>query len=320
MERRDSTRDYPNLVVDVAYVGNRGAWWLSSTLDNYNALTPQLLAANGLDINNSADRAILRATIGSTAAGRFRISSLRRIPVTATVAQALRPYPQFERPGRLLWAPEGRTWYDSLQMKVTKRFSHGLDVIYAFTWSKQLQIGDQGGVINGIQNRDNNKTISGFSQPLVSVVSVDYRLPAWGSNRFQVCCARLGDWGHTELRQRPADSFPGFDQRPQHAALSVDFDIRLPGRPLFLKSLNGRCVDPSKDLVLNPAAWVNPADGQFGGQPYYNDYRYQRRPSESMSLGRVFAIREKIGPDSEDELPEHFQPDGNVQIRPAPIS
>src|SRR5947207_12906651 len=61
----------------------------------------------------------------------------------------------------------------------------------------------------------------------------------------------------------------------------------------FLKDLNCHCIDPTKDLVLNPAAWTNPVDGQFGtGAPYYNDYRQQRRPSESMSLGRVFKFRE----------------------------
>ena len=61
------------------------------------------------------------------------------------------------------------------------------------------------------------------------------------------------------------------------------------------------CIDPTKELVLNPAAWTNPPDGQFGtGAPYYNDYRYQRRPSESMSLGRVFRFQRY-------SVPERFQ-------------
>ena len=131
-----------DLVVDVAYVGNRGAWWLSSILDNYNALTPQILTANGLNINNAADRAILRAPIGSTAAGRFQNQlPYAGFPVTATVAQSLRPYPQFSSGLTPLWAPQGRTWYDSLQMKVTKRYSHGLILDYAFTWAKEEQLG-----------------------------------------------------------------------------------------------------------------------------------------------------------------------------------
>src|SRR5262249_2407377 len=37
-----------NLFLEAAYVANRGAWWLSSILDNYNAISQQILAANGL--------------------------------------------------------------------------------------------------------------------------------------------------------------------------------------------------------------------------------------------------------------------------------
>ena len=69
---------------------------------------------------------------------------------------------------------------------------------------------------------------------------------------------------------------------------------RVPGQPLFLQDLNCHCFDPNKTFVLNPAAWVNPPAGQWGtAAAYYSDYRYQRRPSESMSLGRNFRIREK---------------------------
>src|SRR5207237_9778287 len=58
-----------------------------------------------------------------------------------------------------------------------------------------------------------------------------------------------------------------------------------------LKDPNCHCVDPTKDLVLNPNAWVDAAPGTFGKTaPYLNDYRWQRQPAESMSLGRTFFV------------------------------
>jgi Carboxypeptidase regulatory-like domain/TonB dependent receptor len=312
--QREIIRD---LVVDAAYVGNRGAWWLgstqiNSTLINYNALTPERLLAYGLDLNNAADRAILRAPISSTAAGRFQNKlPYAGFPATATVAQSLRPYPQFSSGLTPLWAPLGRTWYDSLQVKATKRVSHGLDVVYAFTWSKEFQMGTENAqpipgimvpVINGFQNRPANKTISGFSRPLVNVVSANYRLPAWGPNKLFSQAVR--DWT-IGASMSYASGLPILApvstnnlntllfQWPTTSGTGATFVNRVPGVPLFLKDLNCHCIDPTKDLVMNPAAWTNPGDGQFGtGAPYYNDYRYQRRPSESISLGRVFRLQE----------------------------
>jgi hypothetical protein len=60
---------------------------------------------------------------------------------------------------------------------------------------------------------------------------------------------------------------------------------------LFNQDLNCHCFDPNKELVLNPKAWTDPAQGQFGASAaYYNDYREQRRPRESMSVARTFRI------------------------------
>ena len=39
---------------------------------------------------------------------------------------------------------------------------------------------------------------------------------------------------------------------------------RVEGQPLFVKDPNCQCIDPRTDFVLNPAAWSDPAPGQFG--------------------------------------------------------
>jgi len=65
---------------------------------------------------------------------------------------------------------------------------------------------------------------------------------------------------------------------------------RVPGQPLFLVDPNSH-FDPTQQLVLNPKAWVEPAYGTFGASaPYFNDFRFQRQPAESMSFGRVFPM------------------------------
>ena len=288
---------FRNTVVEGSYVANRGAWWLSSTLDNYNAVSQQILDANGLSLNSAGDRAILRAPIGSTTAGRFQNKlPYAGFPATATVAQALRPFPQFSSGLAPLWAPQGRTWYDSLQVKVTQRLSHGLDFTYAFTWAKELQSGTEVGVVNDVFNRAQNKTLSGLSRPFVSVIGAHYTTPKWGSNRILSLAVRDWEIGATlsYASGLPIAAPTSTNNLSTLLQRSTVFN-RVPGQDLFLKDLNCHCIDPTKDLVLNPAAWTNPADGQWGTSAiYYNDYRYERRPAESASLGRVFRFKEQM--------------------------
>src|SRR5258708_34275522 len=62
---------------------------------------------------------------------------------------------------------------------------------------------------------------------------------------------------------------------------------RVPGQPLFLVDSNSH-FDPTQQLALNPKAWVEPAYGTFAASaPYFNDFRCQRPPAESMSSGSV---------------------------------
>jgi hypothetical protein len=290
--QREITR---NTFVEVSYVGNRGAWWLSTISDNYNALTPQFLLSQGLDINSLADRNILIAQINSPNAKQFQ-NKLPYAGFNGTVAQSLRPFPQFTSGLSPLWAPQGRTWYDSLQAKATQRVWHGLEAQYVFTWAKELQQGVEGGTINDVFNRSQNKSISGFSRPFVNTLSINYRVPAPAGNK--IVSEVLRDWA-VGATVTYASGLPILAPTSTNNLSSVLFRStyynRVPGVNPFLKDLNCHCIDPTKDLVLNKDAWVNPAAGQWGtAAPYYNDYRFERRPSESMTMGRVFAIKERM--------------------------
>jgi hypothetical protein len=211
------------------------------------------------------------------------------------LAQVLRPFPQF---GNIpvLGAPLGNSWYDALHVKVTKRYSKGLQINSAFTWQKELTTAE-GAAVNDVTKRVNQKAISAQSQPLVLVVGYTYELPRVGSGKIVNAIVR--GWTLGGLL-RYASGLPIQVPAANNNLGSVlpnagTFANRVSGQPLFLKDLNCHCFDPNTTFVLNPAAWTDPAAGQFGTSAvYYNDYRYQRRPDEEMSLGRTFHIRERM--------------------------
>jgi hypothetical protein len=72
--------------------------------------------------------------------------------------------------------------------------------------------------------------------------------------------------------------------------------FRVPGQPLYLKNPNCGCINPYTDLVLNPAAWTNPANGTFGPATgtLYGDFRDAHRPVQNVNLSRTFRIKERV--------------------------
>ncbi len=289
----------PNLVIEAAYVGNRGVWWPGDVMKNVNALTPDRLQSFGLDATNLTDRTLLGTPLNRlTGANAARFPApYASFPLTATVAQSLRPFPQFTNITSY-WAPVGNTWYDSLQAKVTKRFSHGLDFTGAFTWQKELQLGTEAGVVNDIFNRNQNKYISSMSKPLMLSMAGTYQLPQ--ITKRKVLSRLLSEWRFgavmmysSGLPIQAPQAQNNLNSLMMRNVTTLSFANRIPGQALYLKDLNCNCIDPTTDFVLNPAAWSSPAAGQFGtGAAYYSDYRYQRRPSESMSLERQFRLTE----------------------------
>jgi hypothetical protein len=298
----------PNLAVDVAYVGNRGIWWQAPGMLNLNANTPERLKAFGLDVTNTNDQNLLRLTFTSPqVSSRFNLP-YPGFPVTQSLAQALRPYPQFANTPTLpaipvYWNPMGSTWYDALQVKVTQRFTRGLTASSNFSWSKATTIGTEIGepnpgttgnaVVNNVFDRNLNKYISRYDQPLFFNVSLNYTTPTLSGNK--ILSTVLSNWNYGAFVQYAS----GFPLRVPDAQTSLNsllfqgntFANRVKGEPLFTVDLNCHCYDPNKTFVLNPKAWQDPAPGTFGSSAaYYSDYRSQRRPMENMNIGRTFRI------------------------------
>ena len=154
-----------DLVLDAAYVGNRGVHLM--ILADYNQATPNQPGQNlGL--------------------------------------QARRPIPNFAYIEVAFGA--GNSWYNAMQLKLEKRFSHGLYLLNSFTWSKALD--DAPGHLeayNGDQTRvnfaniANDKGYSNYNQPLNDTISLIWDLPfgkgrQFGANSGKFLQGALGGW------------------------------------------------------------------------------------------------------------------------------
>ena len=59
--------------------------------------------------------------------------------------------------------------------------------------------------------------------------------------------------------------------------------------------INCHCFDPTKTVVLNPAAWAGTPDGQWASNfSNIRDYRGIRYPTENANFGRTFRIKERM--------------------------
>jgi hypothetical protein len=278
-----------NTLIEAAYVGNRGVWW-TGPAGYLNQISPQVFAAYGLSpYSNATDNLLLGQTLASSAV----ISRLGSIvpysgyAATNTLLNALRPFPQFNTIV-VQNSPTGRTFYDSLQMKGTKRLSHGLQVNSTFTWSKALL---------GIRPNlfvPSNKSLQSTDQPFLYNANIVYTTQKWFSNRL--VSTVIKDWALGAFLQYGS----GLPLTPPAATntnyIGASEQYRVPGQPLFLKNLNCGCINPYTDVVLNPAAWANPVNGTFGPATgtYYGDFRSARRPQENMNLARTFRFKERL--------------------------
>ncbi|MGH9611886.1 MAG: hypothetical protein ACRD4P_02275, partial [Bryobacteraceae bacterium] len=279
-----------------------------------NCITPDHLASYGLNLNNATDRTLLGSSVNSSVAMQRGFGfPYPGFPPLSSVAQSLRPFPQYPNITNWHWVPDGDTWYESLQTKMTKRFSRGLEFSSAFTWAKQLTSGVEddfgrggGVIINDAFNRPNQKALSSYDQPFQFVFSGSYTTPRWSADQagMKALSWVARDWQIGTLL-RYASGLPIASPASTNSLATYLFQTgaggnqstlfnRNPGVPLFTQDLNCHCFDPNTTFVLNPAAWSNPGPGQWGtAAAYYTDFRYQRRPVENISLGRIFRIKER---------------------------
>ncbi len=313
--QREISRD---LVVEASYVGNRLVW-LPGPLGFLNQISPATYAKYGLYpyagtgpagynysapglscvAGNDCDRALLGQAINSPAVEQKMAAAgvgngglllpYATAPLSTTLQNALRAFPQFPNlaPGG---SATGKSKYDSLQVKVTKRMSHGLSANGTFTWSKSL-------LLNGRQDLFNPQSsdyvLNGNNQPILVNMNITYTTPKVTSNRYVSTAAK--DWQFGIFAQYGSGQMLTPPTSSLNSLFLASEDYRVAGQPLYTKDLNCHCINPGSDQVLNPAAWaavpangVGPALGTL-----YSDFRGPRRPQENFNFGRNFRIKER---------------------------
>jgi hypothetical protein len=200
--------------------------------------------------------------------------------------QARRPIPNFAYIEVAFGA--GNSSYNGLQMKLEKRFSHGLYLLNSFTWSKALDNapghleaynGDQTRV--NYANIANDKGFSNYNQPITDTVSLIWELPygkgrRFGSNAAGIVQGALGGWQFTainsatsglpiNLTYSPTSQFQ-VSTAPNYRPNVSCNPVTPEGQRTTSNYLNKSCVaaptDPSQP-------WGNASRNSVKGYPFY---------------------------------------------------
>ncbi|PYV16123.1 MAG: hypothetical protein DMG07_08460 [Acidobacteria bacterium] len=148
-------RELPwKLVAEVAYIGNRGTR-LSANHQPLNNLDPKYYTLGDLLNKRIDDPAVVAAGYKSPYA-----NFIADWGAGATLARALRPYPQVNGPVNNEYNPIGSSWYDSMQLKLDRRFGSFFAELN-YTWSKSLT-NASGSQTSGDSNNRNPKTDNSY--------------------------------------------------------------------------------------------------------------------------------------------------------------
>jgi hypothetical protein len=279
-------REIHKYIIEAGYVGNRGRY-LNSTTD-----------LNQLPTDRLALGALLQRPIDApevVAAG-----FTKPYPTfTGTLAQALRPYPQYfnvsERNSGV-----GRTWYDSLQVKGERRFGD-FQLSATYVWSKSLALDTYRQIFSQTQtypqdayNQLENKSYSFFDQPHVLNLLWSWNLPLGRGKKFLGSGGRALDWvvgGWT---------ISGIQQYRSSGLIQVTAPNTLGNGVIFSRYKKANIgsgpirtgvdigtLDPNNPNVrwFNAAAFTIPGQYELGNSAmFYGDFRNPYIRNEQLSI------------------------------------
>jgi hypothetical protein len=170
--------------------------------------------------------------------------------------QPRRPYPDF---GTIQWNEQtANSNYNALQVKLERRFNHGLSLLTSFTWSKSIDYdsNDSDGYYDPY-NRSSSRGVSDFNVPKVFSTSVIYELP-WFRSAQAVTRSLMAGWtvgGIVSIQD-------GFPYTPMYSGDPSNTGI--PSRADIVPGCNPVLNDPTPREFFNTSCFVAPP-----GPPVY---------------------------------------------------
>ncbi|HEY1336196.1 MAG TPA: TonB-dependent receptor [Bryobacteraceae bacterium] len=284
--QREVARD---LSLDVAYIGSHSTHLAAGS--NFNFVDQKYLSLGNLLLQTAGSGAAAPANVPVPFPG---FTSYSR----NTVAQALMPFPQYTSVGTGAENdPVGSARFNSLQVKMTKRYSNGLTLLAFWTWMKNMS------TLQSTQYTAYRPiTYSGDSPPHTFVVNASYDLPFGPKRKFlnsknPFLGAVVGGWnlaGYFRYTDGSALSFTASNNL-SILGYGSKFANYVAGVPIFGQT-NPRDFDPQVDRYFAPAgAFVTPPLYEFGNTaPTLDWVRGFTQKAESISMGKTFPIKERL--------------------------
>jgi hypothetical protein len=293
----------PNLALDVAYVGSKGTHLTAP--ENINQMPDTYLGlGSALLESNITSPAVVAAGFTQPWPGFAAALGSK-----ATLAQALRPYPQYLVGYGYNSDNDGNSTYNSLQVKLEKRLSSGLYALVSYTYDKNITDANStllatpgnnpanSGYVRDQSNRHLDKSVANAWQPHVLTAAIEYELPFGPGKKFVqtggITGRIIGGWRlgailtyHTGslisvVAPQPLPNFSG-----PNTASTVP-GVRQMG------TWSGS-FDPATDRYLNVNAFALPTGYGTGGI-YLPNVFGPTFEDEDLSLSKSTKIRERFG-------------------------
>lgn len=273
---------------DLSYIGSHSSHLgLSGSASELNFVPVSQLAVGGLLLQP------ITAAAAAVAGYREPFTGFANQLGANTVAQSLKPYPQYTsvtaNSTRLM---EGRSQYDSVQLKVDKRFSNGLSMVSFYSWMHNESNTNYTLAYPG----ERPLRIDPQTPPHTVSLSWSYELPFGRGRKFLsgnagVLGAIVSDWTVSGALRYSSGTALAITTNNNLVPLgySIKYADRVEGVDPYKDPREG--FNPATARYLNSAAFAVPAAfalGNTGGPLEY--LRGFAKKSEALSINRQIVL------------------------------